>query len=110
MVEQYVKTMQIESALMIELFQTQVLPAAQKDMRERGIDEPLIGKAIVAASEVKKMLSQITDMGWEAKGKAFCQLIGPKMAELRFFVDQLEGVVDNALWPLPKYRELLFIL
>lgn len=109
-VEQYCKTMQIETALMIEIFQTQVLPAAQKDMKERGIDEPLIGKAIASAGELKKLLSQMSDMGWEAKGKVFCELIAPKMAELRLLVDQLEMVVDNALWPLPKYRELLFIL
>lgn len=110
MVEQYAKTMQIEAALMIELFQTQVLPAAQKDMRERGLEEPLIEKAIQTAAELKKLLSQIVDMGWEAKGKVFCELIGPKMAELRTLVDQLEMVVDNALWPLPKYRELLFLI
>lgn len=110
LVEQYVKTMQIESELMIELFQTQILPAAQKDMKERGIEEPLIEKALNALSELKKILSQMSDMGFEAKGKVFCELASQKMEQLRFLVDQLEGVVDNALWPIPKYRELLFII
>lgn len=110
MVEQYGKTMQIEAQLMLELFQTQLLPAAQKDMKQRGIQEPLIDQAIKVAVELKKLLSQMNGMGWEAKGKVFCELVGPKMRELRNFVDQLEEIVDNALWPLPKYRELLFIL
>lgn len=109
-VEQYVKTMQIETNLMIEMFQTQVLPAAQKDMIQRGLQEPLIVQAIKAAGELKKLHSQTGDLGWEAKGKVYCELIVPKMAELRSFVDQLEMVVDNALWPLPKYRELLFLM
>ncbi len=108
-VEQYGKTMQIEASLMIEIFQTQVLPTAQKDFYERGLEEPLIAKAIESNADLKKLLSQISDMGWEAKGKVFCELIEPKMAELRFFVDQLEQIIDNALWPLPKYRELLFL-
>ncbi len=99
-----------EGDLMIDLFQTQILPAAQKDMILRGVEEPLIGQAIRAAGEIKKMQSQLLDMGWEAKGKIYCELIAPKMGELRFFVDQLEMVVDNAMWPLPKYRELLFLV
>lgn len=110
MVEQYVKTMQIEANLMIEIFQTQILPVAQKDMMLRGIKEPLIDQAIRSAGEIKKFQSQLVDMGWEGKGKIYCDLIAPKMAELRSFVDQLEMVVDNAMWPLPKYRELLFLI
>ena len=31
------------------------------------------------------------------------------LAELRRLVDRLEKMVDDELWPLPKYRELLFI-
>ena len=30
-----------------------------------------------------------------------------KMAQVREYADQLEMLVDDALWPLPKYRELL---
>ena len=35
--------------------------------------------------------------------------IVPLMEEIRYHVDKLELVVDDKLWPLPKYRELLFI-
>jgi glutamine synthetase len=110
MLEQYAKTMNIEVNLMVELFQTQILPAAQKDMIQRGLKEPLIDQAIYICEEIKKLQSQTYDLGWEAKGRVFCELIAPKMAELRAKVDQLEMVVDNALWPLPKYRELLFLI
>lgn len=110
MVEQYAKTMHIETNLMIELFQTEILPAAQKDMIQRGLREPLIDQATSLCEEMKKLQSQTTDLGWEAKGKVFCELIGPKMEEMRKKVDQLETVIDNRLWPLPKYRELLFLM
>ncbi len=111
LVEQYAKTMNIEANLMIELFQTQVLPAAQKDFVQRGIQEKkLIDAAVNAAEDIKKLQGQIAEMGWEARGKIFCELVAPKMGELRKAVDQLEMVVDNALWPLPKYRELLFLI
>ncbi|MGB7978760.1 MAG: glutamine synthetase III [Chlamydiales bacterium] len=108
-VEQYVKTVQIELHLMIELFQTQILPAAQKDMLLRGIQEPLIEEAVRTAAELNRLQSQTEDLGWEGKGKVCAELIGPKMDELRSIVDRLEGVVDSALWPLPKYRELLYL-
>ncbi|MFT7618655.1 MAG: glutamine synthetase, partial [Planctomycetota bacterium] len=32
----------------------------------------------------------------------------PSRAELRKHVDQLEDLVDDSFWPLPKYREMLF--
>ncbi len=101
--EQYVKTMNCEANLMIELFQTQILPAVQ-------MKTSLIENGIQAVEEIKKMQSQISDFGTEAKAKVFCELIEPKMEELRGFVDQLEMVVDDTLWPLPKYRELLYFI
>jgi glutamine synthetase len=110
MVEQYAKAMRIEANLMLELFYTSILPAAQKDMLLRGIEEPLIREASRAAEELQKGVEQTHDLGWEAKAKVFCELLAPKMAELREKVDQLEQRVDNALWPLPKYRELLFLI
>ena len=35
--------------------------------------------------------------------------IAESLQDLRKPIDKLEEVVDNKLWPLPKYRELLFI-
>ena len=39
----------------------------------------------------------------------FHDFVVPLMNEIRYHVDDLEMVIDDQLWPLPKYRELLFI-
>ncbi|MBS0625733.1 MAG: glutamine synthetase III [Verrucomicrobia bacterium] len=131
-VEQYAKTVQIEANLMIELFRTQILPAAVTWQEKLGrslavlselkinpetrlLDQlsslvSLIGDSIAAIDEVERVAKQTADLGWEAKAKVFCELASPKMEEARRLIDRLEAVVDNAVWPLPKYRELLFII
>jgi glutamine synthetase len=128
-VEQYAKTMSIESNLMIEIFQTQILPAVQQDLHRRfamlqagasvGIPSSsqkklaekvsaTLDEAMVIADEIALLKQQVSDLGWEAKAKVFCELIAPKMEEMRKKVDALEGLVEDDLWPLPKYREMLF--
>ena len=44
----------------------------------------------------------------QAEAGAFAASVIPAQAKLREAADELETVVDDALWPLPKYRELLF--
>lgn len=110
MVQQYAKLLHIETNLMIELFQTQVLPTAQKDFRQRGIQEPLLEAATAIVEEMKQLQEQSSEMGWQAKAKVYSELILPRMDALRRSVDKLEMLVDNSLWPLPKYRELLFLV
>jgi glutamine synthetase len=41
--------------------------------------------------------------------RAFADSVTPAMTELRTYCDQLEAVVPDDLWPLPKYREMLFV-
>ena len=43
--------------------------------------------------------------------KAICyhDTVAPQLEEIRYHVDKLELIVDDELWPLPKYREMLFI-
>jgi glutamine synthetase len=43
------------------------------------------------------------------KAIAYHDTIVPAMESIRYHIDKLELMVDNELWPLPKYRELLFI-
>jgi len=43
------------------------------------------------------------------KAKAYEQAVFPFLDEIRYHIDKLELTVDNELWPLPKYRELLFV-
>ncbi|GHT72208.1 glutamine synthetase [Bacteroidia bacterium] len=43
------------------------------------------------------------------KAIAYHDKIVPAMDTIRYHIDKLELVVDNEMWPLPKYRELLFV-
>jgi len=43
------------------------------------------------------------------KAKAYDETVRPYLADIRYHIDKLELIVDNELWPLPKYRELLFV-
>jgi len=43
------------------------------------------------------------------KAKSYCNLVIPFFEQIREHIDSLELMVDDELWPLPKYRELLFI-
>ena len=43
------------------------------------------------------------------KAKAYDLEVRPYLEEIRGHVDKLELIVDDELWPLPKYRELLFV-
>ena len=132
LIERYAKSMEIEANLMIEIFRTQILPAALRDQKRRtqsmknlsdlGISPTphllesvkrfalRLETAIAAVDEIEKVREQSADFGWEAKGKTYCEVLGPKMELARSAVDRLESLVDDALWPLPKYREMLFIV
>ncbi len=44
------------------------------------------------------------------KAIEYCDKVkGPYFDKIRYHVDKLELMVDDSLWPLPKYRELLFL-
>ncbi|MFW6289840.1 MAG: glutamine synthetase type III, partial [Mariniphaga sp.] len=43
------------------------------------------------------------------KAKAYDETVRPYLQDIRYHIDKLELTVDNELWPLPKYRELLFV-
>ena len=43
------------------------------------------------------------------KALAYHDTIEPKFDEIRYQIDKLELIIDDSCWPLPKYRELLFI-
>lgn len=56
-----------------------------------------------ARSEANKIEDMIE------KAKAYDEKVRPYLDEIRNYVDKLELIVDNEKWPLPKYRELLFV-
>ena len=55
----------------------------------------------------RKVANKIDDMS--EKAFAYEQKIFPMFDEIRYHIDKLELIVDNEMWPLPKYRELLFM-
>jgi glutamine synthetase len=44
----------------------------------------------------------------EKRAKVYCEKVKPYFEEIRYHCDKLEMTVDDELWPLTKYRELLF--
>lgn len=54
----------------------------------------------------RKEINDIKDL--KKKAKAYCEKLIPFFEEIRYEADKLEQIVDDKLWPLPKYRELLF--
>lgn len=68
------------------------------------IDE--INKGIVRMIETRKSLNNIEDEF--KKADSYCQEVLPFLYDIRYHCDKLELVVDDDLWPLAKYRELLF--
>ena len=57
--------------------------------------------------DVRKVANRIESE--REKAIAYHDTVAPLMDEIRYHVDKLELMVDNEIWPLPKYRELLFI-
>ena len=65
-------------------------------------------KTTVAAMVAdRKKANALTDE--RAKAIAYHDNVVPAMETIRYNIDKLELMVDNEMWPLPKYRELLFI-
>lgn len=61
---------------------------------------------VEAMIEARKQANRI-ESGPE-KAKAYCDTVKPFLQEIRDVADKLELMIDDELWPLPKYRELLF--
>ncbi len=117
MVEQYFVKLNIESETASSIARTMLLAAAVRHLNEllaserKGlIDEfaPLVGDfhhAIVALEKANG------DPGLEGMELAHYMrdTVIPAMTKVRDLADQLEKLVADNLWPLPKYQEILFI-
>lgn len=56
--------------------------------------------------EARKVANKIEDE--KEKANAYSKTIAPFLDKIRYHIDKLELIVDDEIWPLPKYRELLF--
>ena len=131
--EIYAKKVQIEARVMVRMSINHIIPAAvaykASLLKEVSLYEKVYGDTEGCASElaildditryveeVRQRARQVEDARVEAdaiedayaRAKAFSDIANMLFA-LRKPIDALEEVVDDKLWPLPKYRELLFI-
>jgi glutamine synthetase len=65
-----------------------------------------INSNVTKMIEERKKANAITDL--EKKASAYCDIVKPLFEDIRYHCDKLELLVDDELWPLTKYRELLF--
>ena len=72
--------------------------AVRTDAIERGV------QALIEARKVANKIENEHD-----KAVAYHDTVTPKMEEIRYQIDKLELIVEDDLWTLPKYREMLFI-
>jgi glutamine synthetase len=134
--ENYVLKIQIESRLMGDLIQNNFIPAAVEYQNKlitnvQGLMNILGDKAGKAASKaqleiIEKISMHMNKMKTasdamleqrkianklehaEDKALAYCDHVKSHFDEIRYHADKLELLVEDELWPLPKFREMLF--
>ena len=130
MYETYAKVLKIETQTMIHMAGKHYIPAAihyctrlgqsiaavtgagvaapvQKELLEKC--SALLSQASEALEKLKVLLPQVDSMDdVPAMAMAYHDQIVPAMAALRKPVDELELLVDKAIWPMPTYGDLMF--
>ncbi|MEJ6791197.1 MAG: glutamine synthetase III [Lacinutrix sp.] len=134
-VEEYVLRIQIESRVLGDIARNHVVPTAVKyqnilienvkglkeiygnDFRklakeQLNLIEEISGHIAAINSNVTKMTEERKeankDQNSEKKAVLYCNKVKPLFTDIRYHCDKLELLVDDELWPLTKYRELLF--
>ena len=135
--EMYIKMVQIEARVMGDLALNHIIPTAikyQNNLLEnvKGLKEilsveefsknaayqlELIKEISDHIHTIREKVNQMVDQRRKAnviedvkeKSLTYCDNVKPFFEEIRYHADKLETLIDDELWPLPKYRELLFI-
>ena len=135
--ETYTKKIQIEARVLGDLSMNHIIPVATRyqsqllqniagmaavfpaeaadrlSARNKSIVEEIaertssIERGVEDLVNARKRANKIDDE--HGKAIAYHDSVEPKLDAIRYQIDKLELIVDDALWPLPKYRELLFI-
>ena len=134
--EKYTKKVQIESRILGDLAINHIVPTAiiyQNRLLEnlRGMKEifspeeydalsgerrELVKEIQLHILDIKKLVQEMTDARHIANRKesqvekaySYQDSVSPYMDRIREHIDELELEIDDEIWPLPKYRELLF--
>ncbi len=135
--ETYTKKIQIEARVLGDLSMNHIIPVATKYQSQllhnvelmtkvfptekaaeyNAMNLKNIGDIAVRTAEIEKQVEALVDARKVAnkiedeheKAIAYHDTVAPKLDTVRRQIDKLELLVDDALWPLPKYREMLFI-
>lgn len=126
--EQYILAIDVEAKLVLRIARTQIYPAVMtylerlsrslRDQQELGLPPERSLAALVAqhnsallqqCSTLETALQTHPEGGVEAHMRHCADVLLPQMTAVRQAVDALEGVVDDDLWPLPTYQEMLFM-
>ncbi|MDE6831784.1 MAG: glutamine synthetase III, partial [Muribaculaceae bacterium] len=135
--EMYTKKVQIEARVLGDLAINHIIPVATRyqsflvdnlvkiktlfgDEKSNEIiaqDLSTIEKIAKHMAVIKEMVEEMVEARRQAnkiksereKAIAYHDNVVPHMETIRYHIDKLELMVDNEIWPLPKYRELLFI-
>lgn len=134
--DNYAKKIQIESRVIADIALGQIVPIAityQSQLIENvqgiknlftpaefksmaGSRMDLIKRISVHVTSIKSKVLEMTEArkvankieGIREKALQYEKKILPFLEEIRYHIDKLEEITDNEIWPLPKYRELLF--
>ena len=134
--EKYVKKVQIEARVLGDLALNHIIPTAvayqnilltnvkglkevfgEKEFQDLAGDrlnliKEISGHIAYIKNKVGEMVDarKVANKIEDASEKAFAyeSKIFPYLDDIRYHIDKLELIVDNEMWPLPKYRELLF--
>lgn len=134
LLETYIKKIQIESRIMGDLAINHIIPAAIRYQTElaRNVEKLMNIKAgadttktqmemITEISKHVNSINKLVDQMIEARKKAnkmenireraisYCDDVKPYFEQIRDHVDSLEMLVDDEIWPMAKYRELVTI-
>jgi glutamine synthetase len=127
--ETYCKTLNVEAQLMVLMANRYILPAAFEYQRRVAESVAAVKAAGGTSKEGRKLLDRITRLvdqfrsrtdalataldhsssSTEKHAKYTRDTVVPHMEALRELGDQIELLVPHELWPLPTYREMLFI-
>ncbi len=129
-VEQYNKTINVEAQLMVLMANRYILPAAYRFQGDLAGSVAAVKAAGATSKETRKALDTLCRLTDECKvsvdtlqellekhhdgtaekhARYFRDKVIPAMDALREVADNLEGIVPHDVWPLPTYREMLFI-
>lgn len=135
--ETYTKKIQIEARVLGDLAMNHIVPVATryqsslldnvyklKNLYEPTKFERLASEKLHLIEEIEAYVDAVQTMvglmvearkvanrieNEREKAVAYHDTVAPYFEKIRYNIDKLELIVDNEMWPLPKYRELLFI-